>query len=136
MPLKIVLFRFGAGLGFWSFNFWHRARSSIVLCKSVSADRTVMAASRILAAAAGCVIPLSFAAGSRESYWSGCMKVAIVIWHQIFSILVLVFFLMLQNRSFFALASGSGFGAAISAVIVYKKASLCKNIRCVKACSV
>ena len=95
-----------------------------------------MAASRILAAAAGCVIPLSFAAGSRESYWSGCMKVAIVIWHQIFSILVLVFFLMLQNRSFFALASGSGFGAAISAVIVYKKASLCKNIRCVKACSV
>ena len=92
---KSFFFRFGAGIRFWSFNFWHRARSSIVLCKSVSADRTVMAASRILAAAAGCVIPLplSFAAGSRESYWSGCMKVAIVIWHQIFSILVLVFFL-------------------------------------------
>ena len=46
------------------------------------------------------------------------MKVAIVIWHQIFSILVLVFFfLMLQNRSFFALAPGSGFGASISGTV-------------------
>ena len=35
----------------------------------------------------------------------------------------------LQNRTFFALAlaTGSGFGAAISAVIVYERASLCKN---------
>ena len=39
------------------------ARSSIVFCNSVSADRIVMAASRLLGAAAACVILLSFAAG-------------------------------------------------------------------------
>ena len=50
------------------------ARSSIVFCNSVSADRIVMAASRLLRAVAACVIPLSFAAGSRQSSWSGCMK--------------------------------------------------------------
>ena len=36
------------------------ARSSIVLCNSVSADRIVVAASRLLGAAAACVILLSF----------------------------------------------------------------------------
>ena len=41
------------------------ARSSIVSCKSVSADRIVVAASRLLRAAAACVILLSFAAGSQ-----------------------------------------------------------------------
>ena len=54
------------------------ARSSILLCKSVSADRIVMAASRLLRAVVAFVI-LSFAAGSRKSYWSGCMKAATVI---------------------------------------------------------
>ena len=49
------------------------ARSSIVFCNSVSADRIVMAASRLLPALAACVILLSFAAGLRKSYWSGCM---------------------------------------------------------------
>ena len=38
------------------------ARSSIVFCNSVSADRIVVAASRLLVAAATCVILLSFAA--------------------------------------------------------------------------
>ena len=52
------------------------ARSSIVLCNSVSADRIVMAASRLLRAVAAFVILLSFAAGSRKSSWSGCMKAA------------------------------------------------------------
>ena len=43
------------------------ARSSIVFCNYVSADRIVMAASRLLRAAAACVILLlSFAAGSRK----------------------------------------------------------------------
>ena len=42
------------------------ARSFIVFCKSVSADRIVMAASRLLRVAAACVIRLSFAAGSRK----------------------------------------------------------------------
>ena len=70
------------------------ARSSIVFCNSVSADRIVMAASRLLLATAACVILLSFAAGLRKSYWSGCMKAATVICEQIFSILALVIFLL------------------------------------------
>jgi len=37
--------------------------------------------SRLLGAAAACVILLSFAAESRESYWSRCIKVAIVVCH-------------------------------------------------------
>ena len=53
-----------------------------------------MAASRLLPALAACVILLSFAAGLRKSYWSGCMKAATVICQQIFSILALVFFLL------------------------------------------
>ena len=70
------------------------ARSSIVFCNSVSADRIVMAASRLLLATAACVILLSFAAGLRKSYWSGCMKAATVICQQIFSILALAIFLL------------------------------------------
>ena len=52
------------------------ARSSIVFWNSISADRIVMAASRLLRAVAAFVILLSSAAGSRKSYWSGCMKAA------------------------------------------------------------
>ena len=70
------------------------ARSSIVFCNSVSADRIVMAASRLLRAVAAFVILLSFAARPRKSYWSGCMKAATVIYQQIFSILALVIFLL------------------------------------------
>ena len=70
------------------------ARSSIVFCNSVSADRIVMAASRLLRAVAAFVILLSFAARLRKSYWSGCMKAATVICQQIFSILALVIFLL------------------------------------------
>ena len=50
------------------------ARSSIVFCNSVSADPIAMAASKLLRAVAAFVILLSFAAGSRKSSWSGCMK--------------------------------------------------------------
>ena len=46
------------------------ARSSIIVFRnSVSADRIVVAASRLLGAAAACVILLSFAAEDRQSYW-------------------------------------------------------------------
>ena len=55
------------------------ARSSIVFCNSVSADRIVVAASRLLGAAAACVILLSFAAEDRASYWNGCIKAVKVI---------------------------------------------------------
>ena len=68
------------------------ARSSIVFCNSVSADRIVVAASRLLGAAAACVILLSFAAEQRKSYWNGCIQAAIVICQQIFSALALVIF--------------------------------------------
>ena len=44
-------------------------------------------------AAAACVILLSFAAGHRKSYWSGCIKAAILICQQNFSILALMIFL-------------------------------------------
>ena len=64
------------------------ARSSIVFCNSMSADHIVVAASRLLGAAAACVIPLSFAAEDRKSYWSGCIQAAIVICQQIFAFLV------------------------------------------------
>ena len=82
------------------------ARSSIAFCNSVSADRIVMAASRLLHAVAACVILLSFAAGLRKSYWSGCMKAATVICQQIFSILALVIFLL---KIFLKSASKSSF---------------------------
>ena len=85
------------------FSLWRRgfgatisdavARSSIVFCNSVSADRIVMAASRLLRAVAAFVILLSFAARSRKSYWSvheGCDSDL----SQIFSILALVIFLL------------------------------------------
>ena len=89
----------------------------VLLC---FATHIVMAASRLLRAVTAFVILLSFAAGLRKSFWSGCMKAAKWICQQIFSILALVIFLlkilkkMLQNRLFFALASRSGFEATIS----------------------
>ena len=70
------------------------ARSSIVFCNLVSADRIVVVASRLLGAAAACVILLSFAAEDRKSYWNGCVKAAKVNCQQIFSILALVIFLL------------------------------------------
>ena len=66
----------------------------LVFCNSASADRIGMAASRLLGAAAACVILLSFAAEDRKSYWNGCIKAATVICHQIFAILALVIFLL------------------------------------------
>ena len=65
-----------------------------------------MAASRLLRAVAAFVILLSFAAGLRESYWSGCMKAATVICQQISSILALVIFLL---KIFLKSASKSSF---------------------------
>ena len=110
------------------------ARSSIVFCNSVFADRIVVAASRLLGAAAACVILLSFAAGLRKSYWSGCMKAATVICQQIFSILALVIFLLkillksASKSSFFALASRSGFGAAISDPVARSSIVFCNSV--------
>ena len=82
------------------------ARNFFVFCNLVSADRSVMAASRLLGAAAACVILLSFAAGHGKSYWNGFIKVAKVICQQIFSILALVIFLL---QYLFKSASKSSF---------------------------
>ena len=54
---KSSFFRSGVEIRFWSCNF------------RPSADRIVMAASRLLGAAAACAILLFFAAGIRKSYW-------------------------------------------------------------------
>ena len=73
LPMQVKINFFCSGVGATISDAV--ARSSIVFCNSVSADRIVMAASRLLRAVAACVIPLSFAAGSRQSSWGGCMKV-------------------------------------------------------------
>ena len=69
---------FASRSGFGAAIFSAFAGSSSALCNSVSADRIVMAASRLLGATAACVILLSVAAGHRKSQWSGCIKVAIM----------------------------------------------------------
>ena len=86
--------RFGVEIGFGAAISDAIARSSIVFCNSVSADRIVVAASRLLGAAAACVILLSFAAEDRKSYWSGCTQAAIAICQQIFLISALIIFLL------------------------------------------
>ena len=66
------------------------------------ADRIGMAASRLLGAAAACVILLSFAAADCKSYWNGCIKAATVICQKIVAILALIIFLLkflLKNAS-------------------------------------
>ena len=79
-----LFFALASRSGFGAAIFDALARSSIVFCNSVSADRIVVAASRLLGATAACVILLSFAAEDRKSYWSGCMKAATVICQQFF----------------------------------------------------
>ena len=71
-----LFFALASRSGFEATNSDAVARSSIVFCNSVAADRIVVAASRLLPALAVCVILLSFAAGLRKSFWSGCMKAA------------------------------------------------------------
>ena len=65
----------------YTFNYKRisSTRFESMLCNSDSADRIVMVASRLLGAAAACAILLSFAAGLRKSYWSGCIKGSTVI---------------------------------------------------------
>ena len=93
-----------------------------------------MAASRLLGAAAACVIRLSFAAEDRKSFWSGCIQAARVICQQIFAILALVIVLFkillkcASNFVFSTLASRSGFGAAISDTIANSSIVFCNSV--------
>jgi len=93
-----------------------------------------MAASRLLGTAAACVILFSFAAGHRKWYWSGCIKAAILVCQQIFSILPLVIsllkvFLKSASKSFFSLwrQDPSGFGAAISDAVARSSIVFCNS---------
>ena len=108
-------------------------RSSIVFSNSVSADRIVMAASRLLGAAAACVILMSFTAGPRKSYWNGCIKAAIVICHEIFwtqAIFLLKIILKSASKSsFFAVDLRSCFGAAMSDAVARSSIVFCSSIR-------
>ena len=70
-------------------SFCARIVASYVFCKkwlflctsfyafleALVADRIGIVASRLLGAAAACVILLSFAAEERKSYWNACIKV-------------------------------------------------------------
>ena len=86
---KSCLFPLGGAAIFSAF-----ARSCSVICNSVSADRIVMAASRLLGATAACIVLVSFAAGHRKLYWNGCIMVAGgMICQRIFPFLALVIFL-------------------------------------------
>ena len=84
MPQNRVFFALVPRSGFGAAISHAVACSSIVFCNSVSGDRNVMVASRLLGAAAACVILLSFAAGYPKPYWSGCIKASIMICQQIF----------------------------------------------------
>ena len=110
-------------------------RSYRVFLESPVADRIGMAASRLLAAAAACVILLSFAAEDCKSYWSGCIQAAIVICQQIFAILALVIFLLkfllknVSKSSFFCFGVEIRFWSCNSCVEKF----VCKRLPCVKA---
>ena len=67
--VAIVFSRFVVEIRFWAAISDAIARSSIVFRNSVSADRIGVAASRLLGAAAACVILLSFAA--EDCKWYG-----------------------------------------------------------------
>ena len=71
---KRLFFRPGVEIGFGATISGAIARSFLVFCNSVSADFSGMAASRLLLAVAACV--MSFAATSRTSSWTCCMKAA------------------------------------------------------------
>ena len=117
------------------------ARSSIVFCNSVSADRIVVAASRLLGAAA-CVILLSCATEDHKSYWNGCIKAAKVNCQQIFSILIVLLKFLLKSAS---KSSFCRFGVEIRfwscnsccnkrllcvKDFVYKRLAMCKKFLC------
>ena len=55
------------------------ARSSSVFYNSVSADRIIMVASRLLRTVVVIIILLFFVTELRKSYWSSCTKAATVI---------------------------------------------------------
>ena len=106
-----------------------------------------MAASRFLVAAAACVMPLSFAAESRELYSSGSIKVAIVTDNDLsadflnFSACAFPFdipfqkWFRIQNRSFFAWRRDPVLELQFLLSLCTRKLLFVKLL-CVKACCV
>ena len=95
--------------------------SSIVFCNTVSADRSEMAAPRLLFAAAACAILLCFAAESRKSHCNGSVRrvkgaLAAIFFDLAVMIFLLFFFLTRFKIIVFLLwrRDPSGFGAAKS----------------------
>ena len=86
--------RYGVEIRFWSCSFRRRCAQFYGVCNSVPADCNVVAASRLLGAAAACVILLSFAAEHRKSYWGGCIQAAIALCQHNLLILAIVIFLV------------------------------------------
>ena len=91
-----------------------------------------MAASRLLRAAAACVILLSFAAENRKSYWRSYIhvycEIGLLANFRNFGVVIFllkIFLKVLQNRLFFVLASRSGFGAAISEAVTRSSIVFC-----------
>ena len=71
-------FRLGVEIRLWSYHLCSRCeRVILVLCNSISVDRSDMAASRFLSAAAACVVLSSFAAQSCKSYCCVCLVVSL-----------------------------------------------------------
>ena len=97
---------------------------------SLVADRSAMAALRLLGATAACVILLSFAAGHRGSYWSGCIRAAIVICRRFFSVWALVIFPFnfLFKSASEAVLPGPVFGAAIFDTVAHSSIVFCKSV--------
>ena len=102
-------------------------RSSMAFCTSLFADRSRVAASRILLVAAPCVILLCFAAENCKSHRNGGVKVANAALAAFFLILALFIFLLI----FFSKRASK---SSVSLLCV--KVSLCKSLLCVKACCV
>ena len=108
------------------------ARRSSVFCNSISRYRIVVAASRLLVAAAACVILLSLAAGHCKSYWNGCIKAVIVICQHFFSRLAFGFSFEKILKKCFQIVFCSlccrdpVLELHFSAAMMHQKVSLCK----------
>ena len=114
------------------------ARSFIMLlCNSVSAGHSGVAASMLLAGVAACLIILSFAAGGRKSYWSAFAPVFPQSWRWSFTLktdvknCVEIIFLALVPSCNFCCRCGRK--ASLCKSLLRVKASLCKSLLRVKA---
>ena len=110
-------------------------RSSIAFCTSLFADRSGVAASRILLVAAPCVILLCFAAESCKSHCNGGVKVANPALAAKFFHFVTIHFPLKKPFKKLALCKRLLRVEAPlrKSLLCVKVSSLCKSLLCVKA---